>query len=296
MAEPGADSVETPAAAREVPASARADGMGGRRNSIATTADDGEEWGDGEEGGEEAGAGLDERSRQIKARLKAYAEARLPPAWMIVRHESGELCWLHLPTRVVSRVRPYAYAPTETADTHEPPAVYQRVLEATQPRRGRKRRQRSPERSDNPADGKQPAGGGFGGFMRNVPGAFASVPKAEVISVEGDRVRVRHVGVPQFDLDVSEKSPVTILNEMCPKLLRVFPEIVTTTSEDPHNPYTTTIICDDIIVARGAFSNKKVSRQVYRHLMRVADELPADDAVLTPLPWRARWPRVRRST
>ena len=295
MAEPSTDSAETPAAAREAPDSASADGAGGRRNSIAT--DDGEEWGEGEEGGEEAGAGLDDRSRQIKARLKAYAEARLPPAWMIVRHESGELCWLHLPTRVVSRVRPYEYAPTETADTHEPPAVYQRMLEATQPRRGRKRRQRSPERSDNPPGDKLSTGGGFGGFMRNVPGAFASVPKAEVISAEGDRLRVRHVGVPQFDLDVSEKSPVTILNEMCPKLLRVFPEIVTTTSEDPHNPYTTTIICDDIIVARGAFSNKRVSRQVRRHPMRVAGKQPADDAgVLTPLSCRGRWPRVRRST
>jgi len=75
-------------------------------------------------------------------------------------------------------------------------------------------------------------------------------------------VRVQHTGCPAFDIDITGKTPVMILNEFCPKVLRTFPEIVTETTEDPANPFLTSIILDGIVVARGGYSNKKASRQV----------------------------------
>ena len=49
---------------------------------------------------------------------------------------------------------------------------------------------------------------------------------------------------------------------MRPQVLRVFPEFITTTQEDAVNPFLTTIIIDGVVIAKGAFSNKKSSRQV----------------------------------
>ena len=45
-------------------------------------------------------------------------------------------------------------------------------------------------------------------------------------------------------------------------MLRCTPELVTTTTEDATNPFVTTVIIDGIVVARGAYSSKKASKQV----------------------------------
>ena len=46
------------------------------------------------------------------------------------------------------------------------------------------------------------------------------------------------------------------------QVLRSYPEIVTETTEDPCNPFVTSVIMDGVVVARGGFTNKKSSRQV----------------------------------
>ena len=45
-------------------------------------------------------------------------------------------------------------------------------------------------------------------------------------------------------------------------MLRLYPEIVTETTEDPSNPFLTSVILDGVVVAKGGFTNKKSSRQV----------------------------------
>jgi hypothetical protein len=55
---------------------------------------------------------------------------------------------------------------------------------------------------------------------------------------------------------------MSILNELCPKVLACNAEFVVTTQEDPVNPYLTTIVCDGIVVAQAAYISKKHSRQV----------------------------------
>ena len=49
-------------------------------------------------------------------------------------------------------------------------------------------------------------------------------------------------------------------------MLRSFPEIVTETTEDSSNPFVTSVILDGIVVAKGGFTNKKMSRQVAARL------------------------------
>ena len=71
-----------------------------------------------------------------------------------------------------------------------------------------------------------------------------------------------HPGVPLFDGDIDGKTPVNVLNEMCPKVYKCFPEVITETTEDPANPFLTTVIMEGIIVSRGGYSNKKTSRQI----------------------------------
>jgi len=63
-------------------------------------------------------------------------------------------------------------------------------------------------------------------------------------------------------MELSSKTPVNILNELGPKVFRCYPEFVTTTQEDAVNPYLTTVVMEGIVVARGGFTNKKMSRQL----------------------------------
>ena len=69
-------------------------------------------------------------------------------------------------------------------------------------------------------------------------------------------VRTFHKGCPLFDVDMAGKTPQMILNELCPKVLRLFPEVVTVTVEDPVAPYVTTIICDGLVVAKGSYISR----------------------------------------
>ena len=71
-----------------------------------------------------------------------------------------------------------------------------------------------------------------------------------------------HPGCPSFDLDMQGKQPVSILNELAPKLLKCHPEFIVTTQEDPVDPYLCSIICEGIVIARAGYLNKKASRQV----------------------------------
>ena len=56
--------------------------------------------------------------------LTAYADAPLPRGWAAMRHASGELCWVHLPTKVCSATWPYTAAYEQELKSHAPPAPY----------------------------------------------------------------------------------------------------------------------------------------------------------------------------
>ena len=55
---------------------------------------------------------------------------------------------------------------------------------------------------------------------------------------------------------------VVTLPSYHPQVLRSAPEIVTETTEDSSNPFVTSVILDGVVVAKGGFTNKKMSRQV----------------------------------
>ena len=73
---------------------------------------------------------------------------------------------------------------------------------------------------------------------------------------------MHHGGCPQFTVDITGKSAASVLNEYAITVLKCPVEYVVTTQEDPVNPYLTAIVCDGIVIARGAYGNKKMSRQV----------------------------------
>ena len=62
-------------------------------------------------------------------------------------------------------------------------------------------------------------------------------------------------------LDLQEKTPINILNELGPKVWHCYPEITTTTEQDPNNPYLCTIVMEEIVIAKGGGSSKKRANQ-----------------------------------
>ena len=177
----------------------------------------------------------------------------MPAGWMLVRHTSGRPCYQHLATKVVVWSRPYAILEEEAhqAAQHEPPRLIRRVLKESVPVPAAKRQR---------LDDKLPA-------PAPTPVPEASAASAPAASLDLSRLasagsRIFHKGCPLFDVDVEGKTPQMILNEFCPKVLRLFPEVVTVTVEDHVAPYVTTIICDGLVVAKGSFSSKKMSKQI----------------------------------
>ncbi|KAL3900777.1 MAG: hypothetical protein SGPRY_012393, partial [Prymnesium sp.] len=158
----------------------------------------------------------------------------LPPGWVVVPHESGRPCYQHLPTKVVSWAPPYA-VPEEEVDVsrhHVPPKMLSALQGIPSHRAAKWQRVQQPP-----------------------PAGATATPLSE------PRERVAHRGCPPFDIQMEGKSVVNILNEFCPKVLRCFPEIVSVTSEDPTNPFLTSVLVDGVLVARGRASSKKASRQ-----------------------------------
>ena len=58
-------------------------------------------------------------------------------------------------------------------------------------------------------------------------------------------------------VDLQDKTPVNILNELGPKAWSCYPEFTPTQVADPTNPYQCTIVMEGIVIAKGAGSSKK---------------------------------------
>ena len=232
--------------------------------SMSEASDDSAE--DGELDEHPAASPLDERS--------IYGSA-LAPGFMLVRgHASGKPCFQHLQTRVVTWARPYVVPHEATFEAHEPPRPLARALTTVKRQndqnshlqsRGTKRPLPPPAAAPAPPPPPPPPPP-----LRPAPApvpapaqsyAYAST-RIKSGGKPGEPVRMYHPGVPLFDGDIEGKTPVNVLNELCPKVYKCFPEIITETTEDPANPFLTTVIMEGIILARGGYSNKKSSRQI----------------------------------
>ena len=62
-------------------------------------------------------------------------------------------------------------------------------------------------------------------------------------------------------LDLQDKTPVNILNELVPKVWSCYPEFAPTQVEDPTNPYQCTIVVEGIVIAKGGGTSKKKANQ-----------------------------------
>ena len=160
-------------------------------------------------------------------------ERGLAKGW--VRTAAG--LYQHLHTRVCSWLPPYGRSVEGVDDFHEVPARFRLTLERDQ--KPVKRRRVSSEVVPHKSDAER---------------------KAEAAAEEA------HNWMPDslawFGLDVGTKTAINLLNELGPKVFRCYPEFVTTTQEDAVNPYLTTVVMEGIVIARGAFTNKKMSRQI----------------------------------
>ena len=180
-----------------------------------------------------------------RAPIESSIYPPLPPGFMLVQQPSGKVCYQHLFSKVVVWSRPYSVPHEQSLERHEVPRLLRTAVKAVQRSQGAKR----------PLPAEQPPQAQTQLSVARPASKMARNSKCEP-------VRVEHTGCPQFDIDIAGKTPVMVLNEFCPKVLRCFAEIVTETTEDPANPYLSTIVVDGVVVARGSFSNKKASRQV----------------------------------
>ena len=155
----------------------------------------------------------------------------IPRGW--IRTPSG--LYQHLHTRVCSWLPPYGRPIEGSDDSHEVPAQFRLTLERDQ--KSVKRRRVSSEVVPHKSDPEQkPAAEHASNWM---PDSLAWT-----------------------GLDVQAKTAVNLANELGPKVFRCLPEFVTTTQQDPVNPFLTTVVMENIVIARGAFTNKKMSRQL----------------------------------
>jgi dsRNA-specific ribonuclease len=158
-------------------------------------------------------------------------ERKIPRGW--IRTPSG--LYQHLHTRVCSWLPPYGRPIEGSDDSHEVPAQFRRTLERDQ--KSVKRRRVSSEVVPHKSDPeRKPAAEEASNWM---PDSLAWT-----------------------GLDVQTKTAVNLANELGPKVFRCNPEFVTTTQQDPVNPFLTTVVMEGIVIARGAFTNKKMSRQL----------------------------------
>ena len=197
----------------------------------------------------------------------------LPAGWQVVRHSNGYPCFVHLQSKVCMWSLPYVMPEDAHVDDHTVPGVVRRTLHsmpntlATGEASKRPRpntlpplQQQQQQRPPPPPPQQQPPPPPPTSATPRRPATLPSTLLAE-LGPNGQK-RAIHPGCPAFDIDITGKTPVSILNEFCPKVLKCPPEFVVTTQEDPVNPYLTTIVCEGVVVAKAGFSSKRISRQL----------------------------------
>ena len=158
-------------------------------------------------------------------------EEKLAKGW--IRTAAG--IYQHLHTRVCSWLPPYIRKCEDTYDQHTPAARFALALDRDE-KPARRRRQSCES------------------VVRN------SEPKDEAAPKKDDNQLPESLA--WSGLEVKGKTPVNLLNELGPKVFRCYPEFVTTTQQDAVNPYLTTVVMEGIVISRGGFTNKKMSRQI----------------------------------
>ena len=63
------------------------------------------------------------------------------------------------------------------------------------------------------------------------------------------------------NLELKDKTPVNILNELVPKAWSCYAEFTPTQAQDPVNPYQCTIVIEGIVIAKGGGTSKKKANQ-----------------------------------
>ena len=201
----------------------------------------------------------------VRERLfDAFPEEPLPPGWQVIRHGSDYPFYVHLQSKATMWSMPYVVPEDAQLETHPLPSVVRRTLQAM-PGMASKRPRPEPTPKGPP---KAPPTL----VPRGPPGEYiVQMPPTPVPSKEERRRKPRpatlpstvlnqvgpngqkraiHPGCPAFDIDITGKTPVSILNEFCPKVLRCPVEFIVTTQEDPVNPYLTSIVCEGVVVAK----------------------------------------------
>ena len=188
--------------------------------------------------------------------------ATLALGW--VRTTSG--IYQNLYTRVCSALPPYTRSRTVEERDHDLPSSFRIALERDQKCAKRPRLWR---RATDAADAADAADAGDAADAAPAAPA-APAPPAAPDGAPPQTDNWLPASLYWTDLYVQGKSPVNILNELGPKVFRCYPEFPTTTQEDPINPYLTTVLMEGVVIARGAFTNKKMSRQLAaREALRV---------------------------
>ena len=124
------------------------------------------------------------------------------------------MCYQHLLSKVVVWSRPYCVPHEQSFETHKVPPPIGKAVAAVQRTRGTKRPLPPTAAAAAAPQASVPAigGGAAGGKAKPHPG------KAERCAERGEPLRVFHAGCPMFEIDISGKTPVNILNEFCPKV------------------------------------------------------------------------------
>jgi hypothetical protein len=161
--------------------------------------------------------------------------------WQLVRHSSGQPCFVHLKSRVCIWTQPYKVPNEEALEAHKPPPDIIHSLERKLPEAKRVRRA-SPPTLDTTA--LQPGPSVHAGHrdahveltalseMSLAARARAAETAVAEAAVSG---RTRKLPLVYETLgDISSKTPMELLNELCPKLLKCVPVHVQDLTDHEH--------------------------------------------------------------
>ena len=116
------------------------------------------------------------------------------------------MCYQHLLSKVVVWSRPYCVPHEQSFEAHKVPPPIGKAVAAVQRTRGTKRPLPPTAAAATAPQAPIPAigAGAVGGKARR--------------EERGEPLRVFHAGCPMFEIDISGKTPVMVLNEFCPKV------------------------------------------------------------------------------
>ena len=219
--------------------------------------------------GRNAGRDDDAADDELYRHLAGPAPA---PGWVLVRHSSGRPCYQHLLSKVVVWSRPYVVRENQEFEAHVLPSTVrsaarhfdraflrdvkrrrldEKVAEEAQAKEQQAKLPPPPPPSgaspkEPPKEAQEPAISQRNRSAIDIhdrkkaeadaKGAEAAGRPNPIPSYPTGNYTYFHPGCPHFTVDLRGKTPVAVMNELAPKVLRCNPEFVITTQEDPVNP------------------------------------------------------------